>query len=118
MMKSTGARTLTAELAIVVRSMSVLSNNCARPKVRAGVITVQQDEIKATKDDRSLQEALIDEISRVEVLAGHYREIGIAGMPALKAFIEPALAQAKDALKVMDVVAMLRAYKALQEIEG
>ena len=62
----------------------------------------------------TLGDALPQEIARVTVLLGHYREIGPAGQVGAY-FIETDLAEANQAIVSGDVVRMLQAYKRLQE---
>lgn len=64
----------------------------------------------------TLADALPRECARVRVILGHYKEIGPAGMFGA-AFIEQDLRAADAAMVSGDVVAMIRALKALQEIE-
>lgn len=51
-----------------------------------------------------------------DVVLPAYKEIGQAGLPALKMFIEPALKLAEEALTEHDVVKLVRALKELREI--
>lgn len=66
---------------------------------------------------KTLAEALPEECARVRVVLGYYREIGPAGMIAA-ALIEQDLRAADRAMVSGDVVAMLAAYKTLQEIKA
>jgi len=68
-------------------------------------------------DMETLADALPKEIARVREALGHYKEIGPAGVFGA-AMIEQDLRPADAAVMSGDVVAMLRAYKALQEITG
>ncbi|MGP1682288.1 MAG: hypothetical protein ACTS8S_08185 [Giesbergeria sp.] len=65
----------------------------------------------------TLADALPRECARVRVILGHYKEIGPAGMFGA-AFIEQDLRAADAAMVSGDVVAMICAVKALQEIKG
>ena len=64
----------------------------------------------------SLAEALPQEQARVREVLGHYKEIGPAGMFGAR-MIEASLQNADVAVMSGDVVAMLRAYTDLKEIE-
>lgn len=66
---------------------------------------------------KSLAEALPEEMARVRVVLGHYREIGPAGMFGA-AFIEQDLREADNAVMSGDVVRMLQAYQKLKEIDS
>lgn len=68
-------------------------------------------------DMETLADALPKEMARVREVLGHYKEIGQAGMFGA-AMIEQDLRAADAAVMSGDVVAMLRAHKALQEITG
>jgi hypothetical protein len=46
-----------------------------------------------------------------------YQEIGPAGQPAIQLIIRPAINEAIDALASGDVIRMITAYKALDEIK-
>jgi hypothetical protein len=70
-----------------------------------------------TQQPETLADALPKECARVRVILGHYKEIGPAGMFGA-AMIEQDLRKADQAMASGDVVAMLGALKALQEIEG
>ena len=61
----------------------------------------------------TLAEALPREIARVRELLGHYRELGPVGAFGA-AMLEQDLRAADQAMAAGDVVAMIRAYKALQ----
>ena len=63
----------------------------------------------------SLGEALPQEMARVRIVLGHYKEIGQAGVFGAT-MIEQSLQQADTAVMSGDVVAMIAAYKDLQEI--
>lgn len=65
----------------------------------------------------TLADALPKEQARVREILGHYKEIGPAGMFGA-AMIEATLQAADRASARGDIVAMLQAYKALQEITG
>ena len=65
----------------------------------------------------SLGDALPKEMARVREVLGHYREIGPAG--AIGAMlIELDLREADQAVMSGDLLAMIIAYKKLQEITG
>lgn len=66
----------------------------------------------------SLAEALPEKIAyvRKEVLPA-YQSIGDAGQPAIQLVIEPAIDEGVSALASGDVVRMISAYKALDEIK-
>lgn len=64
----------------------------------------------------TLGEALPKEQARVREVLGHYKEIGPAGAFGA-AMIEQSLQQADRAVMSGDVVAMMAAYKDLQEIK-
>ena len=66
---------------------------------------------------KTLGEALPKEQARVREVLGHYKEIGPAGMFGA-AMIEQILQKADQAVVSGDVVAMIAAYKDLQEING
>lgn len=57
------------------------------------------------------------ELARVREVQSHYKEIGPAGMFGY-AMIEQDIRAAEKAMAEGDVVAMIRAYKTLQETEG
>lgn len=63
----------------------------------------------------TLGEALPKEIARVRVVLGHYKELGPVGMFGAM-FIEQSLQAADKAVMSGDVVAMLRAFEELKEI--
>lgn len=65
----------------------------------------------------TLVDVLPRECARVREVLGHYKAIGPAGMFGA-GFIEQDLRAADAAMASGDVVAMLRAFKALQEIES
>jgi len=65
----------------------------------------------------TLGDALPKEMARVREVLGHYREIGPAGVFGAT-FIELDLREADRAVMSGDLVAMLIAYKKLQEITG
>ncbi len=65
----------------------------------------------------TLADALAKEMARVREVLGHYKEIGPAGMFGA-AMIEQDLRAADASVMSGDVVAMLRAYNALKEIEA
>jgi len=65
----------------------------------------------------SLGEALPKEQARVREVLGYYKEIGPAGMFGA-AMIEQSLQKADKAIMSGDIVAMMGAYKELQEITG
>lgn len=65
----------------------------------------------------TLGDALPREIARVQEILGHYIAIGPNGAFGA-AFIRGYLAQAIKALAEGDVIAMLRAYETLKEVEG
>lgn len=65
----------------------------------------------------TLATALPKEQARVRELLGHYREIGPAGMFGA-AMIEQSLRAADAAVISGDVLAMLRAYEDLKDIES
>ena len=65
----------------------------------------------------TLGDALPKEIARVREVLGHYKEIGPAGMFG-SAMIEQDLRAADAAVMSGDVVAMLKAYKTLREIDA
>jgi hypothetical protein len=64
----------------------------------------------------TLADALPKEMARVRDVLGHYKAIGPAGMFGA-AFIEQDLRAADKAVMSGDVVAMLKAYNKLKEIE-
>lgn len=66
-----------------------------------------------TADTRTLADALPAEQARVRALMPLYREIGIAGRPALF-LMERSLAAADRAVMSGDVIAMLQAYEDLK----
>ena len=66
-------------------------------------------------EHESLGDALPKEIARVREVLGHYREIGPAGAIGA-AFIEADLREADKAMMSGDVVAMIRVYQTLREI--
>ncbi len=65
----------------------------------------------------TLADALPRECARVREVLGHYKDIGAVGMFGA-AFIEQDLRAADAAMVSGDVVAMIQALKALQEIEA
>ena len=65
----------------------------------------------------TLADALPKEMARVQEVLGHYKEIGPAGMFGA-ALIEQDLRNADSAIISGDIVAMIRAFKALKEIKG
>jgi len=65
----------------------------------------------------TLGDALPKEMARVREVLGYYREIGPAGVFGAT-FIELDLREADRAVMSGDLVAMLVAYKKLQEITG
>ena len=65
----------------------------------------------------SLAEALPKECARVREVLGHYKELGLVGAFGAT-FIEIDLRAADIAMASGDVVAMLQAYKKLQEVTG
>ena len=65
----------------------------------------------------TLADALPKEIARVREVLGNYKEIGPSGMFGA-AMIEQDLRAADAAVMSGDVVAMLRAYNALKEIDA
>jgi len=65
----------------------------------------------------TLADALPKEMARVREVLGNYKEIGPAGMFGA-AMIEQNLRAADAAVMSGDVVAMLRAYNALKEIDA
>ena len=65
----------------------------------------------------SLADALPRECARVRTVLGYYREIGPAGMFGA-AMIEASLRRADAAMASGDVIAMIAAFKDLQEIEA
>ena len=71
----------------------------------------------SSENTNTLADALPVECARVRVILGHYREIGPVGAIGA-AFIEQDLRAADQAMASGDVVAMIRALKALQEITG
>ena len=64
----------------------------------------------------SLGEELPKEMARVRVVLGHYKEIGPAGTFGAM-MIEQALQHADKAVISGDVVAMIRCYEELKDIE-
>ena len=66
---------------------------------------------------RSLAEALPDEMARVRVVLGHYKEIGPAGAIGAM-FIEQDLRAADQAVMSGDIVQMLGAFQTMQGIKG
>ena len=68
-------------------------------------------------DTKTLASALPQEMARVRTVLGHYKEIGHAGIFGA-AMIEQDLRNADRAVMSGDVVAMLRAMKALQCIKS
>lgn len=70
-----------------------------------------------TPDTETLAAALPKECARVREVLGHYKAIGPAGMFGA-AFIEQDLREADQAMISGDVVAMIRAYQKLKEIES
>lgn len=72
---------------------------------------------EAERTGEDLPTAVLRERDRVrDVVLPAYKEIGQAGLPALKMFIEPALKLAEEALTEHDVVKLVRALKELREI--
>lgn len=69
-----------------------------------------------TDSPMTLGDQLPKEIARVQEILGHYIAIGPSGMFGA-AFIRQDLAAAQKAMIEGDVVAMLRAYTKLKEIE-
>jgi len=67
-------------------------------------------------DVESLGDAFPKQQVRLRVLIGQYREIGPAGTFGA-AMIEATLAEADRAMASGDVVAMLRAYRAMEECQ-
>lgn len=65
----------------------------------------------------SLAEALPKECARVREILGHYKELGPVGAFGA-AFIEQDLREADKAMISGDAVAMIQAYKKLQEVSG
>lgn len=65
----------------------------------------------------SVGEDMPKQQARVREVLGHYREIGPAGAFGA-AMIEQALREADEAMASGDVVRIVRAYKALTEIES
>lgn len=65
----------------------------------------------------TLADALPKEMARVREVLGHYKEVGPAGMFGA-VMIEQDLRAADAAVISGDVVAMLRAYNALKEIDA
>ena len=70
-----------------------------------------------TDQTKSLAEALPEEMARVRVVLGHYKEIGPAGIFGA-AFIEQDLREADQAVMSGDIVRMIQSHKKLQEIQG
>ena len=70
-----------------------------------------------TDKTKSLAEALPEEMARVRVVLGHYKEIGPVGVFGA-AFIEQDLREADQAVMSGDIVAMIRSLKTLQEIKA
>lgn len=70
-----------------------------------------------TEHIRTLAEALPEEMARVRVVLGYYKEIGPAGVIGA-AFIEQDLRDADQAVMSGDIARMIRSYKKLQEITG
>lgn len=68
------------------------------------------------EDIETLGDALPKETARVREVLGHYRDIGPAGAFGAM-MIEQELQRADAAMISGDLVAMIRAYKALQEIK-
>ena len=68
-------------------------------------------------DNQTLGDALPAEMARVRTILGYYKEIGPAGSFGT-AMIEQSLRVADDAVMGGDIVEMVRAYKALKEIEA
>jgi hypothetical protein len=68
-------------------------------------------------DNQTLGDALPAEMARVRTILGYYKEIGPAGAFGA-AMIEQSLRAADDAVMGGDVVEMVRAYKALKQIEA
>lgn len=67
-------------------------------------------------ETQSLAEAYPKQQARVRVVLGHYREIGEPGRLG-GLMIEATLREADEAAASGDIVRMLRAYKAMEEIE-
>lgn len=65
----------------------------------------------------TLADALPREMQRVREILPHYKEIGPAGMFAV-AMIEADLRAAEKAMMACDVVAMLRVYQSLKEVDS
>ena len=65
----------------------------------------------------TLADALPKEMARVREVLGHYKEIGPAGMFGA-AFIEQDLRAADIAVMSGDVVAMMRAFETLRQIDA
>jgi len=65
----------------------------------------------------SLAEELPKEMARVREVLGHYHQMGPAGMFGA-AFIEQDLRAADAAVMSGDVVAMIKAYEALKQIDA
>lgn len=66
---------------------------------------------------KSLAEALPKEQARVREILGHYQGVGAAGIFAATV-TEQSLQKADQAVMAGDVIAMLAAYKDLQEIKS
>lgn len=64
----------------------------------------------------TLADALLEELARVREVLGHYKEIGLPGAFGA-AMIEQDLRAADIAVMSGDLVGMIRAYTALQEIK-
>lgn len=68
-----------------------------------------------SKEAKSLAEALPEEMARVRVVLGYYRELGPVGAIGAM-FIERDLQTADRAVMSGDVVAMLQAYETLKGV--
>ena len=66
---------------------------------------------------QTLATELPKEMARVRVILGYYKEIGPAGMFGA-AFIEQDLRDADQAVMSGDIVAMLKSYETLKQIQG
>jgi hypothetical protein len=64
---------------------------------------------------KTLAEALPEEIARVKIVLGYYKEIGAPGRIGAT-LIEHSLGMAERAIAEQDVVAMIRAYNDLKNI--
>ena len=83
------------------------------PEISAGHPTIYRKKTMTM----TLADALPKEMARVREVLGHYKEIGPAGMFGA-AMIEQDLRTADAAVMSGNVVAMMRAYKTLQEIKS